>query len=70
MANFLKPLNAGKSKASTSVAYALEGDGPEKPFLAEGPDYNPRLEQEDKVGIYPFFRAPQDEGSETNFRGI
>lgn len=51
MANFLKPLKAsagpkGKSKVSDSTVYERVGDD-EKPFLVDGLDHNPRLQQED-----------------------
>ncbi|RPB08584.1 hypothetical protein P167DRAFT_578129 [Morchella conica CCBAS932] len=51
MDSFLKPLKAsagkkGKSKVSDSTMYERVVDD-EKPYLVDGPDHNPRLQQED-----------------------
>ncbi|KAI5842433.1 hypothetical protein DFP73DRAFT_553605 [Morchella snyderi] len=51
MDSFLKPLKAsagrkGKSKVSDNTVYERVGDD-EKPYLMDGLDHNPRLQQED-----------------------
>lgn len=54
MDSFLKPLKAsagrkGKSKVSDNTAYERVGDD-EKPYLMDGLDHNPTLQQKDMVG--------------------